>query len=154
MVRVGVTGMRDLSGFDVAALKRKVRAHLETLKKGNNRSVMLNSIAAGADQLCAEIGLSLGYELVCPLPFAYYRDDFQDGQRKAYDRLLKRASRVYVVSDSDDKDAAYLAAGKDIVQKCDVLLAVWDGTPQDSICGTVAVMAYANSLGKEVRILF
>ena len=40
---------------------------------------MLNSIASGADTLCAEVALSLGIDLVCPLlmPASEYRKDFQ-----------------------------------------------------------------------------
>lgn len=154
MIHVGVTGLRDLTSFDMKKLKKNICAKLEELKQGHDKFIMLNSIAAGADQLCAEIGLSLGFELVCPLPFSEYRNDFCGEQQNLYDILFEKASNVFVVSDSTDKDIAYLAAGKYIAQKCDVLLAVWDGKPQTSICGTAAIVAYAKSLGKEVKILF
>lgn len=152
-ITVGVTGLRDLTGFDIAALRDRICAELHALKQGRDTARMLNSIAAGADQLCAEIGLSLGYELVCPLPFAAYRDDFQGDNLKRYDDLLGKANDVLIVSDRTDKDAAYLAAGRYIADHCDILAAVWDGRPQDSICGTAAVAAYARGLGKAIKII-
>ena len=153
MIHVGVTGLRDLKNFDLAELEKNVCKELEEIKKGHDKAIMFNSISIGADQLCAKAGLSLGYELICPLPFPEYRNDFCGEDRERYDALYKKAGRCIVVSDSGDKDSAYLAAGKYIVRHCDVLLAVWDGTPQTSICGTAAVVAYAESLCKEIIIL-
>ena len=153
MIQVGVTGLRNLTGFDLSVLEEKICLELEELKKGHDQSIMLNSLAAGADQLCAQVGLSLGYELICPLPFLEYRNDFTGKELELYDMLLRKASNNFFISDSSDIEKAYLAAGKYIVQNCDVLIAVWDGKSQTSICGTAAVVAYAKSLGKEVRIL-
>ena len=152
-IRVGVTGLRDLTSFNLKKLKRSISTELEEIKKVNNQSIMLNSIAVGADQLCAEIGLSLGYELICPLPFSKYRSDFCGKDLVLFDMLLGKANNTFVVSDSSCKDSAYLDAGKYIVQNCDVLLAVWDGKPQTSICGTAAIIAYAKRLHKEVKTL-
>ena len=152
-ITVGVTGLRDLAGFDMAALRDHIRAELEALKQGYDAVRLLNSIAAGADQLCAEIGLSLGYKLVCPLPFAEYRDDFHGEALKRYDDLLGKANEVLILSDHADKDEAYLAAGRYIADHCDILLAVWDGRPQSSICGTAAVVSYARDLGKAIKIV-
>lgn len=153
MTRVGVTGLRDLSVFDIAELKKSVSAVLEAIKQLNDKIIMLNSIASGADQLCAQVGLSLGCDLVCPLPFKEYRNDFCADDLKTYDFLLEQAKESFIVSDDADKDAAYLAVGKYIVEHCDVMLAIWDGRPQTSICGTAAVIDYANCLGKKVTII-
>ena len=149
---VGVTGLRDLTGFDMAALREGIRSELEAIRKDFDTVYMVNSIAAGADQMCARIGLSLGYELVCPLPFGEYRDDFHGEALTGYDELLGQAKDVLIVSDSADRDAAYLAAGQYVADHCDILLAVWDGRPQSSICGTAAVVSYARGLGKVVKI--
>ena len=153
MIQVGVTGLRDLTGFDMSRLKNSIGIELNELKKGHDKAIMLNSIAAGADQLCAIIGLSLGFELICPLPFPEYRNDFRGNDIKLFDSLIRKASKTLVVSNRSDKDTAYLVAGKYIVRDCDILLAVWDKRPQTSICGTAAVVAYANSLGKEIIIV-
>lgn len=152
MIRVGVTGLRDLSVFDIAELKKSISKVLEAIKQRNDKIIMLNSIASGADQLCAQVGLSMDCDLVCPLPFEEYRNDFCAGDQKLYDLILEKASDSFVVSDDTNIDAAYLAAGKYIVEHCDEMLAIWDGRPQTSICGTEAVIEYAKLLGKQVTI--
>ena len=153
MIRVGITGLRDLTGFDLDKLKKDILKGLKELTQGQDRFIMLNSVAAGADQLCAQIGLSLGFELVCPLPFKEYRNDFSKSERQIYDGLIKEASSIKIISESAEKDEAYLAAGRFIVRNCDVLVAVWDGQPQKSICGTQAVITYASIIGRAVKIL-
>ena len=153
MIKVGTTGHRDLRNYNRAELENNICFALKELKQGQDRPVLLSSIASGADQLCAQIGLELGYELICPLPFAEYRNDFHGCDKKNYDMLLKKARDSIIVSDSFDRDGAYLAAGKYIAENCDVLLAVWDGKPQQSICGTASIITYAKELSKEIRIV-
>ena len=153
MIKVGITGHRDLKDHDQAELEKNIRSALKELKRGSGRPVLLCSIASGADQLCAQIGLELGYELICPLPFAEYRNDFYGGEQNKYDMLLQKASRSLIVSSSLNRDGAYLAAGKYIAENCDALLAVWDGKPQQSICGTAAIVSYAKELSKKIKIV-
>ena len=153
MIRVGATGHRDLTGYDMDELKKEIYEILKKLTYGHERHILLSSIAAGADQLCAEIALELGYELICPLPFAEYRNDFNGEEQINYDILLGQASESFVVSGNADKNEAYLAAGKYIAENCDVLIAVWDGNPQPSTCGTQAVVEFAKSLKKDIILL-
>lgn len=153
MIKVGVTGRRDLSGFNMTELINKVRMELENLKRSHSRFIMLNSIAVGADQLCAQIGLELGYELICPLPFTEYRGDFSGKELELYNSLIGKANDYFIVSNSSNRDAAYLAAGKYIAENCDVLLVVWDGKAQKDTCGTDAVIAYAKSLERDIHII-
>lgn len=151
--RVGVTGHRDLSKFDAITLFERLANELLQLKEQRERVQLISSIAEGADQLCAQIGLALGYELICPLPFQRYRDDFSGDALETYDSLLQQASESFVVADGLDHDAAYLRAGKYIVDHCDVLIAVWDGLPQQSSCGTEKIATYAYERGVETHII-
>jgi len=150
---VGVTGHRDLAGFDEAALRGRVRALLARLTRERGACRMLSSIAEGADQLCAEEALALGWLLACPLPFAAYREDFSGEARARYDALLGRAEAAFAVAEGEERDAAYWLAGKYVADHCDALLAVWDGAPQQSACGTASVVEYARSIGREVVVL-
>jgi len=145
--------LRNLQGYQTAALERAAERELTRLRQGRDRCVLLSSLARGADQLCARIGLALGYALVCPLPFADYRRDFTGDDLIQYNTLLRQAGKAVVVSEGTQTDAAYLAAGRYVVDHCDVLLAVWDGAAQQSICGTQAVIAYARQRQTPVIIL-
>lgn len=150
---IGVSGHRDLSKYDADALSKRVQRALERFSRDGRACRMLNSIAEGADQLCAEAALELGFELICPLPFDGYRADFSGEALERFDRLLGRTADFFYVSDSSDRDVAYLAAGQYVAGNCDVLLAVWDGEPQQSNCGTEAAVKYAISLGKDILAL-
>ena len=153
MSNVGITGQRDLIRFDIEILKNRIYSELLSLKQKCDKNIMLNSIAKGADQLCAEIGLALGYELVCPLPFKDYRGDFAGNDLAVYDKLISGSIRAIVVSNIDNRDEAYLAAGKYVVDNCDVLIAIWDRAYQTSICGTMAIINYAKEKQKKVIVI-
>ncbi len=150
---IGVSGHRDLSRYDVDLLRDRVRHALGRFRRDGRTCRMLNSLAEGADQLCAEAALELGYKLICPLPFDGYRGDFSGEALECFDRLLGCAADSFYVSVSSNRDAAYLAAGQYVAGNCDVLLAVWDGEPQKSNCGTEAAVQYAESLKKDVLVL-
>jgi len=151
--KVGVTGHRDLSDFDAIILFERVASELMQLKAKRERVQLISSIAEGADQLCAQVGLSLGYELICPLPFQRYREDFSGRALEIYDCLLQQASHSFNVADESDRNAAYLNAGKYVVNHCDVLIAIWDGLPQKSSCGTEKIVTYAKEHGVETHII-
>lgn len=113
--------------------------------------MLLDSLAAGADLLCAEEAVALGYSLEVPLPFdlSLYYEDFTETERIRLDQMLKASEKVFVApqeqgtSDIPDKSSEYRSAGIYIAQRCDVLLALWDGVPGDSNgCGTSAVYQY------------
>jgi Protein of unknown function (DUF1273). len=151
--RVGITGHRDLSGFDAIILFEQIATELMQLKEARGHVQLICSIAEGADQLCAQIGLALGYELICPLPFQLYREDFSGDALEIYDSLLQQAINSFIVADGMDRNAAYLSAGKYVVDHSDVLIAVWDGLPQQSSCGTAKIVVYANECGVETHII-
>lgn len=151
--RVGVTGHRNLSNYNAIMLLERIITELTQLKANRKHVQLITSIAEGADQLCAQIGLSLGYELICPLPFQRYRQDFSGRALEIYDFLLQQASHSFNVAEESDRNAAYLSAGKYVVNHCDVLIAIWDGLPQKSSCGTEKIVAYAKERGVETHII-
>ena len=62
------------------------------------------------------------------------------------------AAEVIIVAEGQEREHAYWLAGKYNADNCDALLAIWDGEPQSSACGTEAVVTYARSIGKETVI--
>ncbi len=46
------------------------------------------------------------------------------------------------------RDEAYARAGEDVLDRCDVLLAVWDGQPAQGRGGTGEVVRRAREMGK------
>lgn len=148
---IGVTGHRDLRQQDIPILRQMVRAELEKLKNGYPHSelVMLNSLASGADSLCAEEALPLGFRLVCPLPLPVeeYRKDFDEAEIRVFERLLSSAESVFVAPDLEperpDRDFRYRQAGLFVASHCHVLLSLWDGSAaKPDGCGTAEIVAF------------
>lgn len=148
---IGVTGHRDLKEESIPELKSVAKRELEKLKASypNSCFVMLNSIASGADTLCAEIALNLGFELICPLPMEVdiYKNDFEGEDLIKYERLLNEAANVFVVPHSEPfkegKDYLYRQAGIYVANNCHVLLALWDGNPaKGNGCGTAEAVSF------------
>jgi hypothetical protein len=100
VLRVGITGARDLAPEQMQRLREQVTFVLRVVRRGMERLAdtseareayrreangavqpalrFLSPLAEGADRLAAEVACELGYELVVPMPFARgeYEKDF------------------------------------------------------------------------------
>ncbi|MEZ5117750.1 MAG: hypothetical protein R2737_15935 [Candidatus Nanopelagicales bacterium] len=153
-VRVGVTGHRDLAAPDaVAAAVDTVLSELA----GGAPVTVVTSLAEGADRLVAGRALARAggaIEVVLPLPVEDYRADFP-GSAEEFAGLLAVAASVQVVAGAaaGSREAAYMAAGRAVVDRCDVLLALWDEEPARGHGGTAEVVAYARDRGRRVVVV-
>lgn len=149
---IGVTGHRDIEPAAVPAIRKSVRRQLELIKKEYPHSplVMLNSLAAGADMLCAGEALDLGIELVCPLPVYSdeYEKDFSKEELAQYRHLVKNAKRCYTAPHTEPEQPGrnylYRQAGIYVSTRCHILMALWDGG--DAVpggCGTAEAVSFA-----------
>ena len=150
---IGVTGHRDLREQDIQMLRELVSNKLKQLmiQYPNSEFVMLNSIASGADTLCARIALELGIKLICPLPLPIqeYRKDFSEPDAAIFDTLLKNASEVFLAPNTEPlpdcqiRDFHYRQAGIYIAAHSHVLIALWDGMPaKPDGCGTAETVDF------------
>ena len=148
---VGITGHRDPRPQDLPVQRDLIRKELEKIRSVCPHSdlVLLDSVAAGGDSLCAEVGLALGYHLVCPLPLskAEYRKDFSESELRDFEHFLTVADSVFVAPalepDRQDRDFAYRQAGLYVATHCHVLLALYDGRePMPDGCGTAETVAF------------
>ena len=97
---IGVTGHRALRTQDAPLLRAAVREALCALRERcpHTQLRMLNSLASGADTLCAQVAAELGIPLDCPLPLPLedYRKDFDGDDLACFDSLLAGAETVFV----------------------------------------------------------
>ena len=159
---IGVTGHRDPRDEDVEELKRRVGQVFDGIAKdyltadGATPIVVLSSLAEGADQLVASVGLERGAILIAPLPMPLeeYRKDFESGLTpnalSEFDRLLARAAAAPEMplldgaaiealrDDAGRRAMQYREAGLYIVRHCQILLALWDGDESDAKTGGTA----------------
>lgn len=163
---IGVTGHRDLHPEQIPQIKEIARNQLLYLAAQYNHSplVMLNSLAEGADQLCAEIALDLGIPLIAPIPLTMedYATDFSSHARADFLDQCSKAAELFVVSPIEEtktinRHFSYRQAGIYIAKNCHILLALWDGsTPEPDGCGTAEVVDFmlnANYAGKNLGYL-
>ncbi len=151
---VGVTGHREIRQEDRAAIYQAVVSELIRLRERcpNSPLLMLNALCEGADLLCADAALELNIPLVAALPMApeKYERDFSAAERAHFARVCAAAQQIFEAPDAEnlpdngeDRELCYRRAGIYIAAHSHVLLALWDGNPGPSTCGTAATVDFA-----------
>lgn len=158
LLRVGISGHRDLSSEDLPQIRAEVRSALTTLARDSAATALsadpgtvcrlVSGLAAGADQLVAEEALAIGWTLEALLPMAVedYLADFVDPTARAgFERLMAGCVRVTVINrplrlDGDvasPRDQSYRNQGSRLVEAVHAMILVWDGRPAgQGACGT------------------
>lgn len=160
---IGVTGHRDIVPDDRADIEKRVRAFFALLRSDYPSTPLrvFCGLAAGADQLVAEVVLSFsGVELipVLPMPEELYVGDFSadpdalerfrrlvSGRPPIVLDLLPGTTPEMIVSDpmrdGDAAKAQYAALGNFLSVRCQILLALWDGIESNQIGGAAYTVA-------------
>jgi hypothetical protein len=142
---VGITGHRNLRPQDVPSLEDRVREVLTELqqKYPHTPLTILSPLAEGADRLVARVGLSCGARLVVPLPLPreeYKRDFATPESWTEFTELIAAADKCFdlplvegntpenIKTNGQHRTAQFALVGAYLVQHCQVLLALWDGS--------------------------
>jgi hypothetical protein len=157
-LRIGVTGHRKLAdpGSLIPAIHDAISELTQRLLGAGTQPSLLviSALAEGADRVVAQevlAGPDAELEAVLPLPPGEYLADFASDESKAeFTRLLDRATVVWQAPPGTTREEAYERAGRHIVDRCDVLIALWDGGPSRGRGGTATVLDYARQQGVPV----
>jgi hypothetical protein len=110
-----------------------------------------------ADRLFATEAIALGFELDCPLPFseAEYEKDFPtvESTKEFRDLLSHALGRVLELdgpTQEAERPAAYEAVGRVVLDRCDLLMAIWDGEPARGLGGTGQIVELAFTRGMPI----
>lgn len=151
-LRAGVTGHRDIDVND-EALASQVRGALDRIGQYRTGTAdtpvsltVVSALAEGADRIVAREAMKRGasLEAVLPLPAGDYLTDFESDTSKAeFCSLLREASAITEVPMAGQRDEAYERAGQAVVDRSDVLIALWDGHVAQGQGGTAHVVSYA-----------
>ena len=152
-VHIGVTGHRHLTPETVElvtqAFEECVARHA-----ANRELVGISCLAEGADQLFAEVVLKHGGALYAVIPAEDYASKMTDPVRRDFDMYLHRARRVTELPYPESKGPAYMAASLVLVERSDLVVAVWDGERSASFSGTGDVVDYARQVGVPVEVIW
>jgi hypothetical protein len=83
-----------------------------------------------------------------------YRETLPEEARTAYDALLGQAADVLTLPFPIATPEAYLAAGLAVLDRSDLLVAVWDGGAARGVGGTADIVDAARARGIEVVVVW
>jgi hypothetical protein len=172
ILSVGITGHRSIAAEPIVseAVEAAISVVLQALgKRGRScaatkhlatstrfRLKVVSMLAEGADLLGMQAGLDCGAELVGVLPFdeQAYREAFESAPSQAlFDHVWSKLSSIVVLGGFVGDDASYEHANRAILDRSDVLIAVWDGDPARGPGGTGDVVHDALERGLPVIVI-
>lgn len=147
-MRVGITGHQDLGSAETIAWLTEA---LERVITRYGIDWGLTSLAIGADQLYAEILRKQHIRYTVIIPSEGYEKTFSHkSQLATYLNLLHAASETINLPFATPTETAFYAAGKQVVQLSEMLIAIWNGKPAKGLGGTGDIVAYALAQKKRV----
>lgn len=152
MAIVGVTGHCNLTDPTIELVRR---ALLDVLTPRSAGLVGMTCLARGADQLFADVVLELGGALEVVIPAADYFTGISDPvSRERCTAHLDAAASTVTMPYETSGPVAYFAASRYLIDRCDLLVAVWDGAPATGGGGTADAVAYARECGRSIVVLW
>lgn len=157
MKKIAITGHRNL--LESKEVRNQIAYSLAYFKARYQNLEALSALAVGADTIFVEEAQKQDISTRYFLPFQLeeYQKDFDETQRQTLQDLLEYQPFEVVAplktDAADERNEAYLAVGKRLVDEADIVLAVWDEQPAAGKGGTGDVVAYARQQGKEIHII-
>ncbi|RKR86942.1 hypothetical protein BDK92_1214 [Micromonospora pisi] len=153
MPRIGVTGHVILAHGTAELVSASLAEHLRPYAGPGLRGI--TCLANGADQLFARQILALDGTYEAVIPAADYRQHAVERENLAdFDELLDLAAKVDYMPYPRSGRQAYMAASEELLDRCEMLVAVWDGRPSVDIGDTADVVRAARERGLPVTVLW
>ena len=165
-LRIGVTGHRDLiQEKAVAEAVDRLVVYLNGLFAKDKDILVkwtaISPLAKGADRMVARSILQLPnsrLKVFLPFDIDEYRNDFEKGaDREEFEELLKVSVLQHQCSpnnpensDKNKRNEKYLLAGKEVVDACEILIAVWDKNDARGEGATGDIIKYALKWGRTI----
>lgn len=154
MLKIAITGHRPnkLWGYNLNADKYKILSNkILEIFNDNEGSYAISGMALGVDTLYAQTILDLKLlrpevKLECAIPCRNHSSKWFKESVTVYNDILSKADKVTLVSDCEYNPSVMQRRNEYMVDQCDLLIAVWDG----SSGGTGNCVKYAERIGKSV----
>ena len=146
---VAFTGHRPnkLGGYKIPnPTYLKVYHEIDKALKELNPEKVISGMALGVDQWAAAIAHKLKIPFLAAIPFEGQEKAWPEESQKIFRLLRKLASEEVIVSEGGYSPAKMQIRNEWMVDHCDTLIAVWDGTEG----GTGNCVKYAKSVNKNI----
>ena len=157
MITIGFSGHRNLINPEEVA--KDIAYSLKYFREIDKDLLAISALASGADTLFAEEAkkLSIPLKIILPFELEEYEKDFEERDLQKFQNILNGNDFEILnklTSKTDkERNLAYLNTGKKIVDKSDLILAVWNGKAASGSGGTGDIIEYARSGKKELHII-
>jgi hypothetical protein len=159
LYKIGVISDRAGLSFQREENIAIFKGHLLKLKRehSDKELVVVTPLAEGADRLLVYVAVMLGisYEVVLPMVKMLYMQEFSEHSQLEFEKLLKGAKSVRVIelyagntnellkTDPAYRSFQYRQVGREIVDSCDEMIIMSDGTQSQKMGGTEDIASYA-----------
>ena len=148
---IGVTGHQGLT----VETESKARAEIDEILKSHDGIVGVTSLAEGADQVFAQAILDRAGQLEVVIPCDGYETTFDNAEDRRRFQHLKSMARAVTHLDFDEpSEEAFMAAGRFVVDRSEIVIAVWNGRAAAGLGGTGDVVEYAKGKSKIVHVVW
>ncbi len=149
-MKIAITGHRPSklgNDYDlVSPLIKKIKAKLQDIIDELHPDYMISGMALGIDTLWALLAIENDIKLICAIPFVGQENVWAKKSKELYYDVLKKARYSEVVSRGGYSPMKLQIRNEWMVNSCDVLIAVWDG----STGGTFNCITYARKQNKTI----
>lgn len=145
------TGHRPskLGGYGPEVTRKLIQIATDYLQE-HKPAYVISGMALGWDTALAIAANNLDIPFIAAVPFRGQENAWPHGSKVLYKHLLLNAEHVEYVCDDGYAAWKMQQRNKWMVDNCDVLLALWDG----SNGGTGNCIKYAKSVGRDIHNLW
>jgi len=140
-MKVGITGHQNIGSDEtVKWVTNILTAYINSISIESG----ITSLAIGADQLFAHFLQHRNIPYTVIIPCDNYEQTFSDtASLQNYQALLDASFNDFHLPFHEPTEAAFYQAGKEIVDRSDMMIAIWDGQPAKGLGGTGDIVTYA-----------
>ena len=168
IIRIGVTGHRELTQQQSAAIEPLLKRAIENIifyhenAFGNTSEyIFTSSIAEGADTIFAKIAVKYfecKLRIILPFEKEEYIKDFTTQKLKDEFGFLLQHEKVSEINclqqlSLNERNKLYFEAGKKVVDENDYMIAVWNEQKAAGSGGTADIAEYCMALKKNILVI-
>lgn len=136
-------------------VRKEVGKTLDYFKNNWGEVTCISNLACGADTIFVQEAIKRNCKIEIHLPFQIeeYEKDFDADALILFREIISKYPFTIqnTITSTHEKDQAFFDAGRVLIQKCDVTLAVWDGAEGRGQGGTKDLLDYCANEGKIIH---